>query len=165
MPGGARIRALTADEEADVKYVLMIYANPTSWGHPVHRRAAEAAAMPPARLAEMDQQFESVMTEIFESGELVGGEALADPMASRTVRVRDGVPAVTDGPYVETKEHLAGYFIVDCVDIDRATEIAARFPDAEFWAVEIRPIATDDEPPSDTAASDGAGQEDSEANR
>ena len=54
--------------------------------------------------------------------------------------MRDGLPAVTDGPYVEAKEQLAGYFVVDCDSPERATEIAARFPDALFAAVEVRPI-------------------------
>ncbi|WP_233507333.1 YciI family protein [Spongiactinospora gelatinilytica] len=53
--------------------------------------------------------------------EWIGGEALADPFNSRTVRVRDGVPAVTDGPYLEAKEHLAGYCLVECESLERAT--------------------------------------------
>jgi hypothetical protein len=59
---------------------------------------------------------------------------------ARTVRVRDGVPATTDGPFGEAGEQLAGYFVADCESLERATEIAARFPDARFAAVEVRPI-------------------------
>ena len=60
------------------------------------------------------------------SGELMVSAALADPITTRTVRVRDGVVASTDGPYAEAKEYLVGYYMVDCAGLDRATEIAAR---------------------------------------
>ena len=66
--------------------------------------------------------------------------ALADPVNTWSIRVRNGVPATTDGPYVETKEHLAGYLLVDCESPERASEIAARIPDARFAAVEVHPI-------------------------
>jgi hypothetical protein len=85
-------------------------------------------------------EVDAIMTELRESGELVGGEALADQSNSRTVRVRDGVPAVTDGPYAEAKEQMAGFLTVDCENIERATEIAARWPDARYFAMEVRPI-------------------------
>jgi hypothetical protein len=54
--------------------------------------------------------------------------------------VRDRVAIATDGPYVESKEHLAGVFFLDCASQERAEEIAARFPDTRFGAVELRPI-------------------------
>ncbi|GAA2840317.1 hypothetical protein GCM10020220_031630 [Nonomuraea rubra] len=50
------------------------------------------------------------------------------------------MPGVTDGPFLDSKEHLAGYFVIDCESLERATEIAARFPDARYSAVEVRPI-------------------------
>jgi hypothetical protein len=56
------------------------------------------------------------------------------------VRVRDGATHVTDGPFVEAKEFLAGYYIVDCETVERANELAARIPDARFTAVEVRPV-------------------------
>jgi hypothetical protein len=80
------------------------------------------------------------MAELTESGELVGGEALADPSQGRTVRPHDGVPVATDGPFAEAKEHMGGYLIVDCESIDRATEIATRWPNARFGAMEVRPV-------------------------
>lgn len=80
------------------------------------------------------------MREIVESGELVSGAPLADPGATRLVRVRDGGTDVTDGPFIEGKEQLAGYFVVDCESEQRACEIASRFPDARFATVEVRPI-------------------------
>lgn len=123
-----------------MKYMLLIYSNPESWGHPMYLRAHEALTMSGEERDEMTEQFEALFKEITESGELVGGEALADPVNARTVRVRDGVPATTDGPFSEAKEHLAGFFVVDCESVERVTEIAARFPDARFAAVEVRPI-------------------------
>jgi hypothetical protein len=77
---------------------------------------------------------------IRESGELVGFAALADPSNSKTVRVRSDVPAVTDGPYVESKEFLAGFYVVDCESVERADELAAMIPDARFTAIEVRPV-------------------------
>jgi hypothetical protein len=56
------------------------------------------------------------------------------------VRVRDGKPVVTDGPFVETREHLGGYYLVDVKNLDEAIGIAARIPGARLGAVEIRPV-------------------------
>ncbi|MFD9963528.1 YciI family protein [Amycolatopsis sp. NPDC058986] len=123
-----------------MKYLIMIYSNPKSWGHPIFLRVPEALAMSGEERDAMSGQFEELLREIVESGELVGGEALADPSQVKTVRVREGAPATTDGPYLEAKEHLAGYFVVDCESPERAAEIASRFPDARFAAVEVRPI-------------------------
>jgi hypothetical protein len=78
--------------------------------------------------------------EIEASGEFVNGAALADPATARTVRVRDGVPATTDGPFAESKEQLAGYYVLDCESMERAVEIAARDPAARLWSVEVRPV-------------------------
>ncbi|MEU8080772.1 YciI family protein [Catellatospora citrea] len=79
---------------------------------------------------------------IEESGELIVTQALADPSNSAVVRVRDGVPVVTDGPYLEAKEFLGGYYLVECADRDRALELAAKIPDAgiDGLGVEVRPV-------------------------
>ena len=82
----------------------------------------------------------TIMDELKQTGELVGGEALANPEQTKTVRVRDGVPAITDGPFAESKEQLAGFLTVDCETPERAAEIAARWPDARLWAMEVRPL-------------------------
>lgn len=75
-----------------------------------------------------------------ETGELIGYAALADPANSTTVTVRHGLPAITDGPYLESKEFLAGFYVVDCETLDRANELAARIPDAQWTGVEVRPV-------------------------
>jgi len=112
-----------------VKYMLLIYDNPGT---------REQFFGPQGR--ELMAEVDDLVKELTESGELVGGEALADPSNTRTVRVRDDVPAITDGPLAEAKEHFAGYLIVDCESLERATEIAARWPNARFTAMEVRPV-------------------------
>ncbi len=112
-----------------MKYMLMIYDNPGT-------REAFFGEEGKVLMAEMD----ALMQELTESGELIGGEALADPSNTKTVRVRDGVLAITDGPFAEAKEHFGGYLIVECERPERATEIAARWPNAKLCAMEVRPI-------------------------
>jgi hypothetical protein len=112
-----------------MKYMLLIYDNEDT---------RERFFGPDG--AELMAEVESIMAELTESGELVGGEALADPSQSRIVRPVDGVPVATDGPYAEAKEHMGGYLIVDCESIERATEIAVRWPNSRFGAMEVRPI-------------------------
>ena len=123
-----------------MKYLLLIYSNPENWDHPLFLRNPEYLAMPPRQRDELARQAEALRREITESGEMVVAAALADPVTTRTVRVRDGVPAITDGPCAETKEQLAGYLVVDCESPERAREIAARIPDARFAAVEVHPV-------------------------
>ena len=112
-----------------MKYMLLIYDNPDT-------REAFFGEGGDELMGEVD----ALMKELAESGELVSTEALADPSNTKTVRVRGGVPAITDGPFAEAKEHLGGYLVVDCESPERATEIAARWPNARFCAMEVRPI-------------------------
>jgi hypothetical protein len=112
-----------------VKYMLLIYNNPATY-------EAWSEEERNALFGEVD----AIMKELTESGELVGGEALADASQTKTVRVRDGIPAITDGPFTEAKEHFAGYITVECESPERAVEIAACWPDAKYFAMEVRPI-------------------------
>ena len=112
-----------------MKYLLLIYNNPATY-----------EAMPEDERNALFADVDRIMDELKNSGEFVGGQGLADPSQSKTVRVRDGVPAVTDGPYVEAKEQMGGYLIVDCDTVERAVEIAASWPDAKYFAMEVRPI-------------------------
>jgi hypothetical protein len=75
-----------------------------------------------------------------ESGELLGAYGLGDELTAKTVRVRDGVPAVTDGPYIEAKEFVSSFFLLDVANEERAIEIAAEYPFASHNAVEVWPI-------------------------
>ncbi len=73
------------------------------------------------------------------SGKYIASEALGKDNAT-TVRVRNGKAMVTDGPFAETKEVLGGFYIIDCEHLAEALEYAKRIPDAQFGAVEVRPV-------------------------
>ncbi|WP_246002540.1 YciI family protein [Allorhizocola rhizosphaerae] len=113
--------------------MLLIYQNEES------RKAIEADQE--AVFASVD----AIMKELAETGELIGGRALTEPPRSRTVKVRNGETIVTDGPFLEAKEHLAGYVAVDCAGMERAIEIAAKWPDACYCAMEVREVIHDDD--------------------
>lgn len=85
---------------------------------------------------------ESFMKSIRESGEFVATQALADPANSVTIRGTGGVPAVTDGPFLEAKEFMGGYYLVDVESKERAVELARQIPDTNFggFAIEVRPV-------------------------
>ena len=76
------------------------------------------------------------------SGELVSTQALVDPSQAAVVTVRNGQPVVTDGPFLESKEFLGGFYLVDCENRERAVELAARIPDAAIagLGVEVRQV-------------------------
>jgi hypothetical protein len=113
-----------------MKYMLLIYNRP-GFGEELSEQERTA----------LFGEVDTLMQELTESGELVGGQALADASTARTVRQRLGQPAVTDGPFMESKEQFGGYVTVDCDSIERAVEIAARWPDVRFGgAMEVRAI-------------------------
>jgi hypothetical protein len=116
-----------------VKYMLLIYQNPDAW-----------RSLPDAERTAVHNEAVAIVEELSGSGEWVGGEGLSHISQTRAVRVRDGLPAVTDGPYLEAKEHLAGYCLIDCETPQRALEIAERWPDARHWGVELRPLMSAD---------------------
>jgi hypothetical protein len=113
-----------------MKYVALVYNNPGAF-----------EALSPADRDALMTEADAYLKEFTESGELLGdGFALADPSTGKTVRVRGGVPAVTDGPFAEAKEQLAGFYVLDTDSIERAAEIVTNDPATRFWAVEVRPI-------------------------
>jgi hypothetical protein len=118
-----------------VKYLLLIYFNPATWD----------SLSEEEQLAVFSGHAAFIRT-IRESGEMIGTEALANPSQSTVVKVRDGVPMVTDGPFLEAKEFFAGYYLVDCESRERAIELAGMIPDAKFAALEVRPVMTSDRP-------------------
>jgi hypothetical protein len=75
-----------------------------------------------------------------QSGRWIGGEALQPVHTATTVRVRNGKVTMTDGPFAETKEQLAGFYMVDAKDLDEAIEIAAKIPPARVGSIEVRPV-------------------------
>jgi hypothetical protein len=80
------------------------------------------------------------MKTMVDRGVLQGGERLRPTSDATTVRVRNGETLATDGPFMETKEQLGGYFLVDCKDLDEAIEVAAKLPGSRSGSIEVRPI-------------------------
>jgi len=78
--------------------------------------------------------------EAVQRGILMGGAPLQPTSTARTVRVRKGKTLVIDGPFAETKEQLAGTYILDCKNLDEAIELASKIPDALYGSIEIRPV-------------------------
>jgi hypothetical protein len=111
-----------------MKYLLQIYPGPAT---------AEFA-----RLSAREQ--EAIVGEYLDIGQspsVIGGEQLQPVETATTVRVRDGETLLTDGPFVDAKEHLGGYCLVEADDLDGALEIAARIPAARMGgAIEVRPL-------------------------
>jgi hypothetical protein len=93
--------------------------------------------------ATMRRELPAWVQDTGERGVRVYGEQLAGPDVAKTVRVRDGETLVSDGPFLETKEFVAGFDILDCADLDEAIDIAARHPVSWFHMIEVRPFATD----------------------
>ena len=122
-----------------MKYVLLIHSNPQPWGHPTSDYLAAFQDLPAEQQRTLNEEFEAVLGELHANGELVGGEALGDAAAARLYRWRDGQAFDTDGPYSETREHLAGFFLIDVVDQARAEQVAARFA-GPGETVELRPV-------------------------
>lgn len=116
-----------------MKYMILIYDN-------AQTRERFFGDEGPELMAEVN----AIMKELTESGEMVGGEALADPSNTKTIKLQGGVPVVTDGPLAEAKEHFGGYLLVECETPERAAEIARRWPSARFTPLEVRPLMSGD---------------------
>jgi len=85
--------------------------------------------------------FVELHRNLAEAGVLVGVKALRSPETATSVRVRAGETEITDGPFAVTKEVLAGYYVVECADLDEALKVAARIPAAGWGTIEVRPVA------------------------
>jgi hypothetical protein len=115
-----------------MRYMMLIYTT----------EKTEASA-PPEERNEVVEGHRAVMDETSRRGILQGAEPLAPTAAAKTVRLKDGKLVLTDGPFAETKEQLAGYYILDCRDMDEAVEWASKIPTAcggGTGCVEIRPL-------------------------
>jgi len=110
-----------------MKFVILIHSNPQPWGHPTGDYVAENTALPKEQREQMATEFEALLTQMQTDGELLGAEALGDPAASTLYRWQAGKPIATDGPYAESKEQFAGFFMIDVATRKRAQEIAAAF--------------------------------------
>lgn len=136
-----------------MKYMIMLYGSQQDYDVLSGKPGGDRPAWSADEVAAMHEFMGQWIQELVESGEFVAGEGLSAPVHTRRIQgLRDGVPVVTDGPYPETQEVLAGYTVVECDSFDRATEIAARVLncpnpyDTSGEYVEVRPI--DDQPPT-----------------
>lgn len=121
-----------------MKYVILIHSSPQPWGHPTSDYIAEHQALPQAQRDQLNAEFEAMLTQVNANGELVCAEALADPARSTLLRWEGGKPLATDGPYAETKEQFAGFFLIDVASQERAIEIATVFC-GPGETIELRP--------------------------
>jgi hypothetical protein len=115
-----------------VKYLILIHHN--------HKSQEVWARLSDDERAEGIGAHADLVEDLTESGEMVVSEALADPSQAKRVLVSEGRTTTSDGPFPEMKEHLAGFYLVECESIDRAVEHAARIPEAALGMVEVRPV-------------------------
>jgi hypothetical protein len=130
-----------------MKYIILTYASQQDYDA-MSGKPGDTPVWSAEDFAAMGAFMESFNKDLVESGELVETRGLTAPVHARRIQLQHGVPVVTDGPYAETYEVLAGYWVVECESFDRATEIAARLaacpaPEAvrARAVADIRPIA------------------------
>lgn len=111
-----------------MKYMILTFASQRDYQQLVGQ-PSERPAWTQEDYAALGAFMHTFNQDLVDSGELVETRGLSDPVHSRRVRLQEGIPVVTDGPYAEAEEVLAGYWIVDCESFDRATEIASRLAD------------------------------------
>lgn len=130
-----------------MKYLVMVQGNQTDYEAMRGKAAPGSPAWSEQEIQAMYAYMSAINDDLAETGELVDGQGLAEPAKARHVSLdADGKAVITDGPYSETKELLAGYWVLDCTSLERVTEIAervARCPQpagAPEYPVVIRPI-------------------------
>ena len=112
-----------------MKYMLIIYGNEELWN-----------SVSPDEQQRLFEAFDAFNKKYYDSGELLGAYGVADAALTKLIRVTSGQPAVTDGPYLETKEYLASWYLIDVDSEQRAVEIAAALPSAAQQPTEVWPI-------------------------
>jgi len=112
-----------------MNYMLLIYES-----------EADAKKRTDIDQQQMMRDYGAFFEELGRSGKLKGGDPLEPIATATTVRVRGGKTMVTDGPFAETREQLAGYFLIDAANLDEATAIAAKVPSSKIGSIEVRPI-------------------------
>jgi len=112
-----------------MKFMLLIYGNPEMF-----------EGFPPEEFAKVVAETDAQQASLRESGEWIGAWGVADQDQAKQVHLVDGVPVVTDGPYIEAKEYIGSIDIIDVESLERAIEIAGEVPFARIGQVEIRPL-------------------------
>ena len=111
-----------------MRYLCLIYLN-----------EKELAAMPQNDMDDLNRRHLELNEDLLRSGHFIEAEALTPGASATCVRVRNGRKAVTDGPYAETKEMVAGFYVIEARDLNEAIAVAARIPAAPLGVVEVRP--------------------------
>jgi hypothetical protein len=112
-----------------MQYLLLIYGAESNY-----------TSLNEAQLGALGQEYGAFTKEIMDSGKYIGGNQLQPIGTAKTVRIRDGKQVVTDGPFAETKEQLAGYYMINAKDLNEAVAVAARIPGAKSGSIEVRAI-------------------------
>ena len=112
-----------------MQYILLIYSSEAMW-----------EGKTPAEIDRVMGEYNAFTESIVKSGNFKAGEELQPTSAAATVRVRNGKPQTTDGPFAETREQLGGFYLIEAENLDQAIQIAGRIPSAREGCVEVRPI-------------------------
>ncbi len=111
-----------------MKYLCLIYLDERQLG-----------ALPESGMNELNRRHLELNEDLLASGQFIEAEALEPSPATTCVRVRNGKVSLTDGPYAETKEVVAGFYFIEARDLNGAIQVASRFPSAPLGTVEVRP--------------------------
>ena len=111
-----------------MKYLCLIYLD-----------EKRMAAMPEPEMGALNARHLEFNESLVESGRFVEAEALESSASATCIRVRNGRAALTDGPYAETKELLAGFYVIEARDLNEALQVASRIPAAPLGTIEVRP--------------------------
>ena len=106
----------------------------------IHYDENKLDSLPEAERAALYREAYAYYDELVRRGHALAGDPLDSVHTATTIRVKKGKPSVTDGPYVETKEQLGGYILIQAHDLDEALTLAAKIPPARLGGVEVRPI-------------------------
>lgn len=111
-----------------MKYMLLIYGNEEVW----NSLAGD--------FEQVIKETEALQKELRASGEFISAYGVAEQSKAKTVQIKDGLPVVSDGPYLEAKEYMGSIDLIECASLERALEIAGRVPFARYGPVEVRPL-------------------------
>ena len=114
-----------------MQYVLLIYVD-----------EGVTDSLPPDERGAYFQGYATFEGEVQQRGIKTGGQPLQPVSTATTIRIREGDTLITDGPFAETKEQLAGFYVLECENLDEAIALAGKMPDAQYGAIEIRPVFT-----------------------
>ncbi len=114
-----------------MKYMLLIYSN-----------ELDTEQISPQDMAKMVEDYAAYTNEMVEAGVFVHTEGLQPTTTATSIQVRDGKTLTTHGPFIESKEQLGGFYVIDCDNLDEAIKWAAKCPTAAYGNIEIRPVAS-----------------------